>query len=286
LARWLRASEVANLIGVPLPTIRSWERRYEWPRPARTTGGHRRYTPDEVDQLRALRDEIARGTPPRDAVVLLRQLRDRRHSFFVSRIVEAAVELEWRGVRQALAQAEVELGVEKTVIEVILPALKEVGLRWERRKCDVGGEHMTTDEIRRWLGRVLLEGGVESSRPTVVLSTGPADVHTVGVEAFAVVLSRRGWDCLELGGPTPTESVINAVQKRQAAAAIITSHRAPARRLAVETIRITSSTTGARVYYAGNAFGAVRSRRGVPGTYLGGDLIAAAELMEEEVTRR
>ena len=59
----LTATEVAASIGVPAPTIRSWERRYGWPEPTRTQGGHRRYSQAEVRGLQAIRDEIARGGP-------------------------------------------------------------------------------------------------------------------------------------------------------------------------------------------------------------------------------
>ena len=47
---------VSSLLGIPVPTIRSWERRYGFPVPSRTQGQHRRYTVEEVDQLRKLRD--------------------------------------------------------------------------------------------------------------------------------------------------------------------------------------------------------------------------------------
>ncbi|HEX8099799.1 MAG TPA: MerR family transcriptional regulator [Actinomycetota bacterium] len=53
--------EVSALLGIPVPTLRSWERRYGAPRPARTEGGHRRYTEAEVEQLRRIRDGINPG---------------------------------------------------------------------------------------------------------------------------------------------------------------------------------------------------------------------------------
>src|SRR4051812_27451518 len=64
----LTISSVSSLLGVPVPTLRSWERRYGFPSPARTNGRHRRYAMDEVELLRALRDEITRGHPAREAV--------------------------------------------------------------------------------------------------------------------------------------------------------------------------------------------------------------------------
>src|SRR5579885_2828091 len=51
---------VATLTGLPVDVIRAWERRYGVPRPARTAGGHRLYSPRDVALLRraaALRAE-------------------------------------------------------------------------------------------------------------------------------------------------------------------------------------------------------------------------------------
>jgi hypothetical protein len=55
-----RVGEVATVLGVPASTIRSWEARYGVAT-QRTSGGHRRYTEIDVEQLRSLRDLITRG---------------------------------------------------------------------------------------------------------------------------------------------------------------------------------------------------------------------------------
>ena len=59
-AGW-RVGEVAERLGVSPSTIRLWEERYGLPTAARTPGGHRRYSEDDVEQLTALRDLVERG---------------------------------------------------------------------------------------------------------------------------------------------------------------------------------------------------------------------------------
>jgi len=49
------------MLGVSVPTLRSWERRYGWPVPLRTTGGHRRYSSEQVADLRRI-CEMSRNT--------------------------------------------------------------------------------------------------------------------------------------------------------------------------------------------------------------------------------
>src|SRR5579875_2293273 len=43
---------VSTLTGLPTDVIRAWERRYGIPRPGRSAGGHRLYSPHDVAVLR------------------------------------------------------------------------------------------------------------------------------------------------------------------------------------------------------------------------------------------
>jgi MerR family transcriptional regulator, light-induced transcriptional regulator len=45
-------SEIASRVGMSEETLRSWERRYGFPKPTRTRGGQRRYTEDDLAALR------------------------------------------------------------------------------------------------------------------------------------------------------------------------------------------------------------------------------------------
>ena len=59
--RLLSIGEVSAILGIPVPTLRSWERRYGFPQPVRTEGGHRRYSDAHLAQLRRIRDGINPG---------------------------------------------------------------------------------------------------------------------------------------------------------------------------------------------------------------------------------
>jgi DICT domain-containing protein/predicted DNA-binding transcriptional regulator AlpA len=48
----LTISELAARTGVAATTLRSWESRYDFPRPSRLAGGHRRYTDQDVAVVR------------------------------------------------------------------------------------------------------------------------------------------------------------------------------------------------------------------------------------------
>src|SRR5687768_18587369 len=52
---------VEERTGVPLETLRAWERRYGAVRPERTDGSQRRYSDADVERLRLLARAVAAG---------------------------------------------------------------------------------------------------------------------------------------------------------------------------------------------------------------------------------
>jgi DNA-binding transcriptional MerR regulator len=64
---------VVKMLGIPAQTLRSWEERYQQIVPARSAGGQRLYSRDQVDQLRFVLEELDRGMQPADAHRLLEE---------------------------------------------------------------------------------------------------------------------------------------------------------------------------------------------------------------------
>lgn len=283
-ATGLTISAVSSLLGIPVPTIRSWERRYGFPVPGRTGGSHRRYSGDEIDQLRTLRDEITRGHAARDAVEIVRGWAPRsERSELLTRIVEAASRLDPSAIREALAVSTEALGVEGAIRDVALPAMREMGSRWKAGVCDTAHEHLATEAVRVWLARQSAMVPPPFRPFPLVLACGPKDLHTIGLEAFGVILARRGWSIRTLGPLTPVSSLVAAVRAAEARGAVVSCQRALTRRPAVESIAAVAALPGVHAFYGGAAFTAATARRGLPGVYLGEDLVRAAEVLERSL---
>ena len=67
---------VARMLGIPAATIRNWEERYAAIVPERSVGGHRLYSRDQMEQLRFIAAEVARGLSAADAHRLLGEQRE------------------------------------------------------------------------------------------------------------------------------------------------------------------------------------------------------------------
>jgi CheY-like chemotaxis protein len=59
------------MLAIPVATIRNWEERYGAIVPERSPGGHRLYSPDQVEQLRFVVAEVSGGLSAADAHRLL-----------------------------------------------------------------------------------------------------------------------------------------------------------------------------------------------------------------------
>lgn len=266
---------VSSLLGVPAATLRSWERRYAFLSSGRSEGGHRRYTPEQVVVLRRMRDEIAAGRPASQAALLASAAISHSPEMLAETIVQAAHRLDEVGIGAVLDRAKPIHGLAVTIQQVVLPAMRDLGDQWAFGRCDVAQEHLATSAVRRWLNQESRRQQPWASSAPVILACGPGDSHTIGLEAFGVLLGARGHDCRLLGARTPTSALMATLAELGEAAVVVVSQLSWTRAGAVESLRA-ADRSGSEVYYAGAAFGAPRTRRGVPGTYLGEDLADAA----------
>ena len=280
-------AEVAQQLGVPITTLRSWELRYNLPARVRPAGTHRRYSPGELHALRLMRDEIARGTRASLAAQSVRELLGGTGpaADFVEEILTASARSDPVAVRDHLNRAHAALGLTVCLDEVLLPAMRQIGSWWETGRCDVEQEHFTTEVVRAWMESLVAYAPDPVSRIPIVLACGPTDQHTIGLEALATLLRYRRWACRSLGARTTVAALTTAVLATGAHAVVVVSHLNTGRKRAIQSLHATTEL-GAAVFYAGNAFSSPRSRRNVPGTYLGSRLEDACDLIDTALTSR
>ncbi len=281
----LPIQDVSRALGIPAPTLRSWERRYGLPTAPRSQGGHRRYSEQSLTELRLMRDEIARGRRAADAARYVRQLLDGTGpgAGHVTTLLAASQAKSPGAMRAALDQARHDLGLGAMIDEVLMPAMRQIGTWWETGHCDVAQEHLTTEVARAWLGRLLLSAAAEHLDRPLVLACGPRDQHTLGLEALALLLTTAGHSCRNLGARTTEKALLTAATANSAAAVVVISHLATHRRSTSAVLRATADT-GRQVFYGGNAFLFPSARRDLPGTYLGENVAAAATLITSSVS--
>lgn len=278
--------QVSALVGVPVPTLRSWHERYGVAPPARTPGGHRRYGPADVQLLHAMRAAVARGLSAGAAAQAVRAPSAPPDVLLplLAELLERAAAHDQDGVGEVLDRAEQAVGVDRTLDGLLVPALREIGDRWERGEVDVGVEHLATAAAQRWIARRTAMSTPRRGPAPVLLAAAPDNRHTVALEALGLLLHDRGWPTCQLGADTPVPALLRAVAAVRPQAVVLTAHQVSRRRAAVAALEALTST-GARLWFAGAAFDSARHRAGVPGTWLGRHLPEAADLVTAELRR-
>jgi DNA-binding transcriptional MerR regulator len=120
--RYLKTSEAAALLNVSPNTLRAWERRFGFPKPERSPGKHRLFTHGEVA---ALRDALQEGLSISSAVSRASEGLAADSNSLIGALVSYETERADAAIEAALALRSVERSVE----EVLLPTLDEIGRR-------------------------------------------------------------------------------------------------------------------------------------------------------------
>jgi MerR family transcriptional regulator, light-induced transcriptional regulator len=191
-------------------------------------------------------------------------------------VMEAVRQLDGGAVRGVLLESLLGHGVDDTVVEVIMPVLKQVGDGWETGELSVLHEHFVSSSFRGVLGELRVPVQGDQVR-TVVLACPPHELHDLPLELFGAMLHARRWRVVSLGANTPMTAIGEAVRFLSADACVL----AGVRRSAFESRMPSLTRLSARMplFLAGE--GAVALPSTPPGTaVLPRDLRRAADLVD------
>ncbi|MCB1014740.1 MAG: B12-binding domain-containing protein [Acidimicrobiales bacterium] len=119
----------------------------------------------------------------------------------------------WQQIEDALTSGA---SPEDVYTALLVPAMAEVGDRWERGEVTVAEEHSATVTVQRVVGRM----GPSFTRPgrkrgSIVLGAAPGDNHGLAVSLLADPLRGRGFAVVDLGADVPTEAWRDAVRRAE-----------------------------------------------------------------------
>jgi hypothetical protein len=192
----------------------------------------------------------------------------------VDEILIASAADDPAGVRGHLDAALRAFGLGVCVDDVMLPAMREIGSRWQRGLFGIDSERLTSETVRGWLETVALGAPEPQLRATLLLACGPSDQHSIALEALGVLLRFQQQPCRMLGPRTSARALTVAAAANNPSGIILVSHLKASRLEATQALRSVTGL-GAELFYAGGAFATARLRRHVPGTYLGTNLQSA-----------
>jgi DNA-binding transcriptional MerR regulator len=187
----IRTNAAAVMLGISPNTLRSWERRFGYPSPARSAGGHRQYAPAEIEALRQAFEETQNVS---SAIALARGRGEGPPS--PARLATALARFDEEKANQLLEESLALRSLERTVEEVLLSAVAE-------RHGDEGGAAEYEFAWRYAVGwmSALRRVAAPAARPEGVLlfdASAPCDLEALHVQALELLLRRAGLRTLTL----------------------------------------------------------------------------------------
>lgn len=130
--------------------------------------------------------------------------------------LEALLAADVAGARRVLDDAlEAGADVRNLYLDVVQPALYEVGAGWSRAELSVAHEHIAAAAARIHMTLLAERLGSASRRRGSVLVACPGDeMHELGARMVADFLAADGWDVLFLGALSPAPELAELVVQR------------------------------------------------------------------------
>lgn len=108
------------------------------------------------------------------------------------------------------------LSIPRAYLEVLAPALEDVGERWARAEIGVAREHFATQVTGELLGTLGARWRVPPTGGRLaVLACTPGEQHALGLAMAGDFLEAAGWEVLELGASVPALSLAELVAEEQ-----------------------------------------------------------------------
>ncbi len=299
---------VSRMTAIPVATLRVWERRYNFPDAGRTSGGHRLYSEQEMARLRWVKIRIEEGMQTSQAIrALLNHERqthtpqpgplvaepppDDARTLLRARFSQTLQEGDLERADQVLGEMMAVYPLETVILDVIAPALVDMGEAWRSGRVDVATEHLASAFLRQRLSMWLTTAAAARVGRPLVLACAPNEWHELGLLMLAVLLHRRRWPVAYLGQAMPLADLADFVHTVRTPLVVLSATTEESGRILLEQLPqwLAAVQQNGRpvVAYAGRVFSmdaALRAR--MPGVFLGATLHESLEQIEHLLGER
>jgi methanogenic corrinoid protein MtbC1 len=277
--------------GMRAVTLRAWERRYDLLTPFRSDNRYRLYSERDVGILRWVKSRVDSGLSISSAVAELRGMRKSSRwpepvpsiepitprkgahppAQFATDLYTALVAQDEAATDGVLREVYAVFDVTTVCLEIITPALVEIGEAWHRGDIRIATEHFASNYLKGKVIALLQAYPNRRNAPFIMVGCAPTEQHEIGGLMVSVLLRREGYRVEYLGQDVPIEDLVDYAHYEHPAmiclAATIEHSALEMTRVQERLGKVCPETVFG---YGGRAFNinpALRSR--VPGNFLG-----------------
>ena len=225
---------VGKITGLGLDTIRAWERRYKAVVPARTERG-RQYSAADIQRLQLLSELVRKGHAIGGIAAQtddqLRELAARTPrptpaapepgGEILAPVLAAVESFDAARAADEIGRLASILAPRELVYQVVLPLMREVGIRWHNGAFVIAQEHLVSQILRNLMGGMMRSFRPSGAAVKVVLATPAGEPHEFGILCAAMLLSIAGIEPVYLGSNLPAGEIAAAAKRVSAKAVLL-----------------------------------------------------------------
>lgn len=217
--------QLSKEVGIGIDTLRIWERRYGFPQPERDAVGHRRYPPQQIEELRLVKTLQSLGQRPgqiftlnpherRELLQQLLELQDPVDAdleALVSAGTPEQISLELRARRG-------QLGLSEFIYQVAVPLVGLLDRGWTEGRISIAREHLVSDQLEGELRQGLAAGAEGDRKADILFLTLSGERHKLGLLMAACLFQASGCRCRVVNEELPLSEVAPLAAELQVAA--------------------------------------------------------------------
>ena len=238
-------SAAAKLTGIPLDTLRAWERRYQTVIPKRAGRG-RLYSEKQIQKLLLLRRAVEQGHSIGQVAALgdrqLRELLENSSAIaagesssnrtdanaLLGPVLHALDRFDYAVIDREINRLAAALGSPRNFVhQVALPLMRAVGERCHEGKCSIAQEHMLTNLLTALLASLVRTYSPLNPAARVLLATPRNERHAFPTLAAAMLAAAGGLGIIYLGTDLPAADIVLAARKSEADVVLLSLSSVP-----------------------------------------------------------
>lgn len=216
--------DIEVLTGIKQHTLRIWEQRYNLPQPKRTATNIRYYDGSDlklllnVSMLNRFGIKISKITKlnedEMERMVLTYMEKENSACVVMESLINAMLRIDEVAFEKTITKNILQHGLEKTILEVVFPFLKRIGILWQSGSINPAYEHFISNLVKQKL-MVAIDGQsklLHSDSKKFILFLPAGEPHEIGLLFANYLIRSRGYHSIYLGQNLPLND-LNSVYK-------------------------------------------------------------------------
>jgi DNA-binding transcriptional MerR regulator len=225
--------DIERLSGIKAHTLRIWEKRYNILEPNRTDTNIRFYSNDDLRKVLniailnnygfKISKIVGLSADDLNQKVLEIGTEHMEESVQIESLIVSMIDIDESRFERIIANCTIRMGFEQTVLKVLYPFFKKVGILWQTGSVNPAQEHFISNLVRQKLIVAIDSQGLmeRTERKRFLLFLPEGELHELGLLFYNYLIQKAGHKVIYLGQSVPLKDAI-AVDKLLPADVILT----------------------------------------------------------------